>query len=744
MSDLLTVGPARGSFPGWSPAQGRPTRRALVRGAAAALGAAATGSSLAALGPAVGAGAAAPRAAAANSTVISVHLHLAGPTFGWPPTPAVAALIREALAPLVAQHPGLVIKFFPQSDNWQGWQASTQGSMLAGVGPDIFADWELTGYPAAGLCLDLQPYVERDNVDLGVYQSGQIRYIRQAGLLSPTKPIQLMALPQYPYPEAMAVNLGILDDLGLKYPEPNWTYKDWQRLWEASVQRPHGNNPGRMGTDMSYYADFWDGYDFSYNLPGAWVLYGWGGEYVDPNDQTRSWLDNPNSIAAAEWCFDLIYNKVVASDQTQQMDFAKGQLTTYMLPAAYLPIAATQYRGLKWDLFPLPIWPKVAATYTSTDSLGIWSGTKYPDAAWEVLKWISYGKTWQRMQARITLQAPSRRDMTEEWIQIVRQVAPPLRDKNLEVWVQQAEANHEYMGYLFRYGESDVQNALSTLSSQLFSRKVTVAEGFTQAARRIDAIERADRTISAEAGRALAIYKTTMAAALTSPNTYRFPAPARTGFGAPPADARAQVSERTGVWTVTGGGKGIQGSSDGGTYACAAFTGTQGTFTCRLTALRALKPNTLHDGAKIGLMVRGDLSDNAPSLGVEVSAGRGIHAHVRTAPGGSIGDQRPGVSWNDQGLLPAKGLLADDTKPAKNYLLRPVWLRVVREVNRWVCLTSLDGAHWMPAGPPFATQILGAWVGLFVSAHNSGSLVQATFDQLQGFTPDTFVRIGAP
>src|SRR5579875_1387054 len=50
-------------------------------------------------------------------------------------------------------------------------------------------------------------------------------------------------------------------------------------------------------------------------------------------------------------------------------------------------------------------------------------------------------------------------------------------------------------------------------------------------------------------------------------------------------------------------------------------------FSCRLTAIRAVHPSgSVHDGAKFGLMVRGDLSDSAPSVGVEVAAGRGVHS----------------------------------------------------------------------------------------------------------------------
>jgi hypothetical protein len=671
--------------------------------------------------------AAAPTRAAAAPAVVTMHIDTAkiGPAF-W-------SLILDAMQPLLRANPGLEVRLFPPV-----WEGAAQASMLAGNGPDIFGDFILTGYTAADLALDLTRYVKEDNVNLGQFMQGQLEYIRQAGLQSPTNPNGLYALPQLTNPTASVVNLGVLDQLGLKYPEPDWTYADWAKLWEACTVKAQGSKPQRWGGMID-----WRGYDHTYNMISPWVLWGWGGEYVDPTDSARCYLDQPGSIACGEWALDLIWNGVATSpDITSAASFSGQQLVTYLQDSDALPGAATGYTGLKWDFFALPVWPVRPATYTSANFDGIWAGTPHPDAAWTVLKWVVTSSAWQRLQMRTLMYAPSRLDLYADWIEVVRQVAPPLRDKNLNVYLQQAQANTQYVGDLFLYSSNEAKAVIGKLSADLLARRTTVAEGFTAAARQIDALEAAGRTAAQVAKRFESAFRQAMGAAAASVAPVALPAPSRSGAGQPPVADAAQVHHAGGVWTVTGGGSGVNGSVDGLTFAAAAATASRATFTCRLTAIAAVKPaGSIPNGAKFGLMVRGDLSDDAPSVGVEVAAGRGVHVHCQPFAGTPLADQRPGAS---AGLLPAAAILAPNGQPAANYLLRPVWLRLVRQVGSWTAYTSLDGKTWLQAGTSVGAEMMGVWVGIYATAHAGGDLVRATFDNLEGFAPDTFVRLGAP
>lgn len=706
---------------GWS-------RRAVVRAGAAAIG----GAGLAALAPAAGAVAVRPVRSAANPVVISVHASLGG--VSWPPNPTVRMLIYRTMEPLLRQNPGLKVELFP-TDLYEG---AVQASMLAGNGPDIWADYILDGFTSSQLAMDLAPLVQRDNIDLSVFQQGQVRYIREVGLLAPGTPIGLCALPAHAITASMAVNLSVLDEVGYKYPEPTWTYLDWQKMWEATTVKAAGSRKARYGLQM--YGDFWVGYNHSYNMPGAWLLHGWGGEFVDPNNPARCYLDNPGSIAAGEWAYNVVYSGIGGK---WGLDFGKQDMVSYFFSSDALPTAVTSWRGFKWDIFDFPVWPKNVDSYTSTDSWGIWSGTKHPEAAWTVLKWLALSPDWLRLMMRIALMPPSQNSLVEEWVTVMRATAPPLRDKNLDVYLRQAQADDQYVGYVFRYASQAAEQVIGDVSGLLDNRKVSVAAGFTEAAKRINAIEQTGAATSAQQARFQSRYQAEMAKALAAPSTYRFAPPARTGAGQPPVAVPAMVTHKGDTWRVEGGGGGVMGGpTTQATFACAPVTAPSGVFTCRLTAIQAVKPSgSISDGARFGLMVRADLSDQAPSLGVEVAAGRGVHSHSQPWSAASSGDFRPAAG---SGYIPASQILLSDSKPAANYLTRPVWLRLVRQFNRWIPYASLDGKTWLSAGGPRGAEILGCWVGIYVTAHNAGTLVSATFDNLQGFTPNTFVRIGAP
>ncbi len=101
------------------------------------------------------------------------------------------------------------------------------------------------------------------------------------------------------------------------------------------------------------------------------------------------------------------------------------------------------------------------------------------------------------------------------------------------------------------------------------------------------------------------------------------------------------------------------------------------------------------------------------------------------------------------GLLQPSAILRSGSTKQANYLLKPVWLRLVRQDNRWSAYTSLDGSHWQAAGTPVGVDAAGVWVGLFVTAHDgsfgkSGLKIQATFDHLSGFAPTQGYQLGNP
>lgn len=198
-----------------------------------------------------------------------------------------------------------------------------------------------------------------------------------------------------------------------------------------------------------------------------------------------------------------------------------------------------------------------------------------------------------------------------------------------------------------------------------------------------------------------------------------------------------------GTVTLIGSGGGVSHSSDNCTFAGSAFTASRGEFVCRLVSVVQTKAGNVAPGVKVGLMARASLSDNAAAVAVAFSTNRGVHAWGRAVDGLAIGDERPASPDAPTGLV-GVSVLQSGQPPAvgANWLTKPLWLRLVLDVNRWTPYTSWDGKTWTAAGIPQVVEFAGAWVGVFAGNRWGGAPLQAVSDHLRGFSPDTAVQIG--
>jgi hypothetical protein len=143
---------------------------------------------------------------------------------------------------------------------------------------------------------------------------------------------------------------------------------------------------------------------------------------------------------------------------------------------------------------------------------------------------------------------------------------------------------------------------------------------------------------------------------------------------------------------------------------------------------------------KVGLMARGSLGNGSAAVAVFFAANRGIHAFGRPLDGYNLGDERAGAT---PGLRQQAAVqVAKTPAPGGNWLLQPVWFKLVVNANSWTPYTSIDGGKtWQVAGAPQVLYFVGAWVGVFAASGNAKT-VQAVFDNLSGFAPSTRVVIG--
>lgn len=707
--------------------RGTLSRRALLRAGGGAL---AAGSVLGGAAPSL-----LTRAAAAPVKLVFQPWY----NFSNATTPAGIALMHQGLQPWLARNKGVEVQIITL-----GYQGAMLVALLSGAGPDVFADWVLPPYVDQRLVYNIAPLVKQDNIDLSIFPGGEMGYFYEVGGFE--APGALHALPSYLHLEAPAVNLGILDQLGLKYPEPDWTYQQWTRLWEQVTVKKGPKQ--RFGGAFN-----WDGYDYAGASPSAYYLVGFGGGYVDPADPTKSYLGAPGSIEALTWIYNLVQESVMNGG-----NFGDGsQVTTPIDTAGGLIGAAASWRSLKWDIFPEPVYPKGRYAYAASDFYAINAATKRPDLAWSLMKYLCVEKPWQQHMMKIAMAGPNQKGLWEQYAFELQQVAPPLRGKNLLVYNDQVQANEPTFGLAFRYAEAQATSIIARYSGLVSARKMTWAQAGPQAAREINAAEALGPAEAAAASKAISAYTAYLAKAKKAKGPLTLPTPAKQDVGAPASPALKLVSSDAakGTYTLKGAGAGVVNTADGGTYAAAAYTSSRGTFTARLVSITVPKGfNTA--GAKCGLMARSSLSTGATMASLEVSNGwnGGVHFETRPVLGqltvdgwrGHAGETQPVSSTAQTGLI-GRNVLINGWPPyasGGNILLKPLWLRLVTNGGYWTGYTSLDGRHWAEAGSARTIEAVGFWIGLWASSHSSGQYVTAVFDHVQGFTPDTFVQVGAP
>jgi len=441
------------------------SRRAALAAAGAA-GLALMGGALAGCGPAKAA--AKPVRAAANPYVLRIR-----PGFIQEATPA---LMKQTFQPWLAQNPGVTIELMASL----GRQEATAVAILAGEGPDVFSDWVLPVFLSGNLLLDLTRYVQQDNVDLGIYPRLQLEFFQQGG--------GLWGLPSYLHLTAPAVNLEVLDTLGLTYPEPGWTWQDWGQLWRSAAAVNAIPSKARLGYHFS-----WDGYDYYGNNPHPHYLKGFGGEYVDPTDSSKCGLGQAGSVSCLEWIYGLNSEKVTAPSGGS---LAAGTLVCDNFATNVVVQQVPAWASLKWELYDEPAWPQGRVAYATSDFFAISATSQRPDIAWEFFRYLAVEPDWQRQMMRLIGMGPNQKALWQEWVSVLQAEAPPIRGKDLDVFVRQVESDEPYFGLTFAYQDGLAAAAINAATSPAQTGTSSVTVAAQQAVTTVDGIEAAGAALA--------------------------------------------------------------------------------------------------------------------------------------------------------------------------------------------------------------------------------------------------------
>jgi multiple sugar transport system substrate-binding protein len=358
-----------------------------------------------------------------------------------------------------------------------GW-GNAQGQITAAIAGSSYNDvvhsccQDLVVYQSGGWLVPLDDYLKRDNITTNLWSKGHVDVLTFDG--------KVMALPSYDGPGVISYRQDILDELGLPYPDPNWTWKEATQIWTQCAGLDKKTNRWRYG--VSPYT----------NGPYEWLnswMHAFGGLEMSP-DRTVCLVNQPPGIQALQYLQQL-YTQKIAIARVETGGFVNGQAVfCYQGGWQVLPLAQQAGNKFKWDFIPTPFWPGGRATFDNIDFYGIHSASKHPDEAWELLRWLAAEPDYQRFQIQATLVEPCLLSLWDYWETTVKQVAPPLANKQLHWYADAAKNGYGWPTMFFKYAPAQTDNVINQWFSQILAGQVDPALGANQMAAQINAIQK--------------------------------------------------------------------------------------------------------------------------------------------------------------------------------------------------------------------------------------------------------------
>lgn len=318
-------------------------------------------------------------------------------------------MAQEMLAQFHASHPNIRVFYNRDPENVETRMLT---DMEAGTAPDVFQSC-CSWFPILaqkGYTVDLRPYVAADldretidDWDQAQYSSFFTRDGRQYGL------------PKYHGAQALYYNRDLLDKFKVDYPDSSWDHSDYLTAMKRLTQ----NRDGRPTLWGSMVDVSWERIQVHVNE--------WGGNFVDPKDPKRCLMGEPEAMAALEWLRARMWDdRVMATLDMQktgtQKAFVSGQVAMAEDGSWSLKDTLTN-APFRIGVAPLPAGPVRRVTLATTDGFGIYAGTRHPDAAWELMKFL-ISKDYGRAMARANFLQPARASLVDEWVSFVRQEFP--------------------------------------------------------------------------------------------------------------------------------------------------------------------------------------------------------------------------------------------------------------------------------------------------------------------------------
>lgn len=390
-------------------------------------------------------------------------------------------MAQQMLQQFHSTHPDIRVFYVPDPVDVE---ESLLEDMKAGVAPDVFAAC-CSFFPILAQenqTLDLRPFVETEldqeiirDWDPVQYKALQKRNGEQYGL------------PKYHGALALYYNKDLFDQYRVEYPDSSWDHDDYL---SAMKRLTHDrDSDGRTDLWGSILDLSWDRIQVHVNS--------WGGHFVDPGDPTISRMGDPQALDAMEWLRARMWDdKVMAKPlDVQNMGTQQAFISEKVAMAEDGSWALKNILSnaeFRIGVAPMPSGPAGRVTLATTDGFGIYHGTHYPQASWELMKFL-ISKDYGLAMAKANFLQPARASLVQDWVDLIRQEFPEqTRDMDIAVFAEGHIQGYSVVAEIFP-NMVEAKQLVYSAWDQIFLLGEQPVEAMTDVSRQVEEMQKASQ-----------------------------------------------------------------------------------------------------------------------------------------------------------------------------------------------------------------------------------------------------------
>jgi multiple sugar transport system substrate-binding protein len=222
---------------------------------------------------------------------------------------------------------------------------------------------------------------------------------------------------------------------------------------------------------------------------------GWGGHFVDPQDPTHSLMAAPEALEAMHWLHDRMWDDhtMASSLDVQNVGTRQAfieQRLAMVEEGSWALKDILEGADFRVGVAPFPAGPARRATLATTDGFAIYAGTKYPEAAWELVKFLT-SPEYGRAMARVHFLQPARASLVNEWAGLVREQYPAKsKDMDLAVFAEGQSQGYSVTAEIFAH-MTEARRLAQAAWTQIFTLGQVQVDLIKEVSAQIEAVQRA-------------------------------------------------------------------------------------------------------------------------------------------------------------------------------------------------------------------------------------------------------------